>query len=47
MSGIISIEELKNVLEAEINSPILYQLKELMDTIDTEKDGTINYTEFL
>ncbi len=45
--GEISIEELKIALADENNKASLQELKNIMDSIDTDKNGKINYTEFL
>ena len=45
--GEISIEELKTALKDEKNQPSLKELSAVMGSIDTDKNGRINYTEFL
>lgn len=45
--GFISIEELKEALDAEKANLELQELKTLMESIDIDKNGKINYTEFL
>ena len=45
--GFISIDELKNALSDEGNWFEMKELKQLMDSIDVDKNGKINYTEFL
>lgn len=45
--GEISIEELKIALSDEKNKSSLQELKEIMESIDTDKNGKLNYTEFL
>jgi Ca2+-binding EF-hand superfamily protein len=42
--GEISIEELKIALADENNKTSLQELKTIMDSIDTDKNGKINYT---
>ncbi len=45
--GFISIDELKTALSDETAWVELKDLKALMDSIDVDKNGRINYTEFL
>ena len=45
--GEISIEELKIALSDEKNKSSLQELKEIMESIDTDNNGKLNYTEFL
>lgn len=44
--GVLSVEEIKNGLNdsGKMNSS---QLKEILDSIDTDSSGNINYTEFI
>ena len=45
--GTISLEELKFALESQKEKATLVELKKLMDCIDSDHNGTINYTEFI
>lgn len=45
--GMISIEELKHALDTQKEKTNLMELKKLMDSIDSDRSGTINYTEFI
>lgn len=45
--GFISIDELKLTLSDESAWVDMKELKALMDSIDVDKNGRINYTEFL
>lgn len=45
--GYIEIEELKIALGDESSWIEMKELKNLMDSIDIDKNGRINYTEFL
>lgn len=45
--GTISIEELKLALDSQKESRSYQELRQIMDGIDTDKNGLINYTEFL
>ena len=45
--GFISIDELKLALSDESAWVDMKELKALMDSIDVDKNGRINYTEFL
>jgi calcium-dependent protein kinase len=42
--GEISIEELKLALKEEKNQPSIKELAAVMESIDTDKNGRINYT---
>lgn len=42
--GEISIEELKAALKDEKNMPSIKELAAVMESIDTDKNGQINYT---
>jgi Ca2+-binding EF-hand superfamily protein len=41
------MEELKMALKDEKNQPTIKELAAVMESIDTDKNGRINYTEFL
>lgn len=41
------MEELKLALKDENNQPTIKELANVMEAIDTDKNGRINYTEFL
>ena len=45
--GFIEVEELRHALSAESTALEMRELKALMDQIDVDKNGKINYTEFL
>ena len=45
--GTISFEELKHALKTRNDKTDLSELKSIMDSLDTDKSGTINYTEFI
>ena len=45
--GYITVEELKVALENQKEKTSLIELRSLMDYIDTDKNGKINYTEFV
>lgn len=45
--GFISIDELKLALSDENSWIEMKELKNLLDQIDVDKNGKINYTEFL
>lgn len=45
--GEISMEELRFALKDEKNQPTIKELAAVMESIDTDKNGRINYTEFL
>lgn len=45
--GMISLEELKHALETQKDKATLGELKKLMDCIDNDHSGSINYTEFI
>ena len=45
--GMISLEELKIALETQKEKATLTELKKLMDCIDSDHSGSINYTEFI
>lgn len=45
--GQISIDELKIALKDEKNVPGLKELAQLLESIDTDKNGRINYNEFI
>ena len=43
----ISLEELKGAFEKQKESKTYQELREIMDSMDTDKNGSINYTEFI
>ena len=45
--GVISLEELKASLEKQKQVKSYQELRVIMDAIDTDKSGQINYTEFI
>lgn len=46
--GAISMQELMDALEAQKEHQSSYQeLREIVEAIDTDKNGLINYTEFI
>jgi calcium-dependent protein kinase len=45
--GMLSLEELKHALETQKEKTSLAEIKKIIDTIDTDHSGSINYTEFI
>jgi calcium-dependent protein kinase len=45
--GYITVDELKSAFDRQHENANLNELKALMDSIDTDKNGMINYNEFV
>lgn len=45
--GYITVDELKTALDKQHENATLFELKTIMDSIDTDKNGMINYNEFV
>lgn len=45
--GYLTVDELQIALDKQHENPGLSELKKVLDFIDTDKNGKINYSEFL